>query len=109
MVADSLVNSHSELVAYLQIFRRKPTPHAFGLQIIVQSFGKVLILAGITYKAGIELGGSDKQRGNLSHKLVRDAAPSQKDFGDLAFRPVNIVNADSGRRSMLDVLSSIQG
>lgn len=55
METDGLVNAISDLVAGFQVFGREPAAHSFALQISIQPFDELLIVARIADEAGVVL------------------------------------------------------
>ena len=55
MNPDRVINSPAELVANFQILRREPAAHTAVLQIIIQPFGKHIILTAVTDEARVIL------------------------------------------------------
>src|SRR5271165_3725730 len=106
MQPNGLVNLLVKLPPALNIVRRKPAAHAFGLQIGMEPLGKLLVVGGIADEAGVVLDGPSHHRADISDELVGHAASAEENFGNLAIGFVDGVNADAGWSIVLDGFES---
>src|SRR5207244_2510375 len=92
-----LINAVSEFVSNFQIFRSKPAAYVFTLQIGIEPLGKLLILTGITDKAGVVLNGVLSQGTDIGNEGIGQASLTQEGLRDVSFRPQEGICPD-GRR-----------
>jgi hypothetical protein len=59
-------------------------------------FGKLLVFSRVTDEAGVELDGPFQHRADVGNEVVGNAAAAEEDFGNLAARLVDGINADCG-------------
>ena len=98
--SDRLVNAMFEFVSDFQIFRGIPAAHAFGLQVGIEAFDKLLVLAGIANKARVVLDGVVNQGAGIGNEGIGEAGLAQEGLGDVSFRPQERI-CPNGRRAMM--------
>ena len=91
--ANSLLNPLWKVITDFEVFRGKPTSDAFTLQVGIQTFGKVLVLAGIANEAGVVLDWFGGQGVHILNEVVRCARPSYKHLWYVALRQIETINA----------------
>jgi hypothetical protein len=89
-----LIDLFMELSAALDVMGRKPAAYPLGLQVGIEAFSKLLVLARIADEAGVELEGVPNQRFDVGDEVLWDACSPQEHFGDLAVRKVERVDPD---------------
>jgi hypothetical protein len=76
------INTGAELIPNLHIFGRIPTPYALVLQIRMEAFGKGVVLTRVADKAGVELEGLAKQRGQIVNQRIWQTTAPEKGQGE---------------------------
>ncbi len=99
--SDRLINAVSEFVSNFQIFRSKPATNAFGSQVSMEAFDKLLVLAGIADKAGVVLNGVLNQGTDIGNEGIGEACLTQECLRNVSFRPQEGICPD-GRRTLMD-------
>ena len=89
-----LVDTVTYLVAGLEVFGSEPTTHASALQIGIQPFDKLLILARIADEASVVFIRQVEQAGHIGQKALWNASSSQEAFGYLPSRAIQRADAD---------------
>src|SRR5260370_8299021 len=93
-----------KILTDLQVLRSKPTTHAVALQVSIQPFSKVLVLASIANKAGVVFDRMGHQRTHVSYEVLWNTSSAQKDLRNMACGAVDGINANSRWISMLHCL-----
>jgi hypothetical protein len=97
MQADGFIDLFMQFAPSLHVMRGEPAADAFGLEVGMQAFGKVLVLGGVTDEAGIELNRvhCTDQRFQVGNEWFGDASTTQENLGDRAFRENERVNINN--------------
>src|SRR5260370_1421134 len=93
-----------KILTDLQVLRSKPTTHAVALQVSIQPFSKVLVLASIANKAGVVFDRMGHQRTHVGDEVLWNTSSAQKDLRNMACGAVDGINANSRWISMLHCL-----
>jgi len=107
--ANRLINTMPKIITDLQALRSKATTHAVALQVSVQPFSKVLVLASIANKAGVVLDRMGHQRTHVDDEVLWNTSSAQKDLGNMARGAVDGINANRRWISMLHCLKPFHG
>src|SRR5664280_1519135 len=94
MQANGLVDLLVQLAASLHFLGREPATHAFGLQVSMESLGKLLVFGRVADEAGVKLKRLSGERMHVFDEVVGNAAAAQECLGNLAVRFVDGVDAD---------------
>src|SRR5260370_3553 len=84
-----LINTMPKILPDLQVLRSKATTHAVALQVSIQPFSKVLVLASIANKAGVVLDRMGHQRTHVDDEVLWNTSSAQKDLGIVACEVVD--------------------
>ncbi len=98
--ADGLINAGTDFIACFHMVRSKPATYAFALQIGVQTFGKVLVLARIADEAGIVAYWCVCQGTCIGDESVTESCSAQENLRNVAARTDKSVNANGRRPDM---------
>ena len=107
--ANRLINTMPKIITDLQALRSKATTHAVALQVSIQPFSKVLVLASIANKAGVVLDRMGHQRTHVDDEVLWNTSSAQKDLGNMACGAVDGINANRRWISMLHCLKPFHG
>src|SRR5260221_618795 len=99
-----LINIVPKILTDLQVLRSKPTTHAVALQVSIQPFSKVLVLASIANKAGVVLDRMGHQRTHGDDEVLWNTSSAQKDLRNMACGAVDGINANRRWIAMLHCL-----
>ena len=97
--ADRRLDLLVQLLAALDVLRRKPDAQVRIAHPPMQPPGELLVLGAVGDEAGVELDAVLRadERVHLRDEALRHTAPAQEALGDFAFGFVDRVEADGGR------------
>ena len=97
-----------QLLAALDVLRRKPDPQVRIAHPPMQPPGELLVLGTVGDEAGIELDRlhGAQQRRQVSNQGVGHAAAAEEALGNFAFGFIDRVDPDLGRTEMLNKVES---
>ena len=96
MDANGLFDAVAESIADFQILRSKPAANMLGLQILVQSLGKLRISAGVTDKTRRELNEVSSKGTDKRHEIFGYASIAKESLRDFTFGAINGIDSDCG-------------
>src|SRR5712692_10535927 len=102
--ANRLINTMPKILTDLQVLRSKPTTDTIALQVSIQPFSKVLVLASIANKAGVVLDRMGHQRTHVDDEVLWNTSSAQKDLRNMACRAVDGINTNRRWIAMLHCL-----
>jgi hypothetical protein len=104
--ADRFIDALLDLISDIHVFRSKPASYPLALQVSIEAFGKLFVLARIANKAGVVLDCSTGQRPGILNNLIGCTSSLQENGRNIPLRSHQCINADGRRSQMFDGLKS---